>query len=67
MKPLIRVNSCLISPPSDLAFSLAFVNSSAEAFSLSVTCGCEQLCESRAGQTYVEERHLELMGGAVVS
>lgn len=38
VKPLISVNSCLISPPSDLALSLALVSSSAEAFSLSVTC-----------------------------
>ena len=37
VKPLIKVNSCLISPPSDLAFSLAFWSSSGEAFSLRVT------------------------------
>jgi hypothetical protein len=40
VKPLINVNSCLISPPSDLALSLALVSSSGEAFSLSVTCVC---------------------------
>jgi hypothetical protein len=37
VKPLMRVNSCLISPPSALAFSLALLSSSALAFSLSVT------------------------------
>jgi hypothetical protein len=39
VKPLIKVNSCLISPPSAFALSLAFVSSSGEAFSLSVTFG----------------------------
>ena len=37
VKPLISVNSCLISPPSDLALSFALVSSSAEAFSFKVT------------------------------
>ena len=38
VKPFIRVNSCLISPPDDLAFSLALVSSSSLAFSFKVTC-----------------------------
>jgi hypothetical protein len=37
VKPLIKVNSCLISPPDDLAFSLALVSSSSLAFSFKVT------------------------------
>jgi len=36
VKPLIRVNSCLMSPPSDFALSLAFCSSSGGASSLSV-------------------------------
>jgi hypothetical protein len=38
VKPFIRENSCLISPPDDLAFSLALVSSSSLAFSFKVTC-----------------------------
>ena len=37
VKPLIKVNSCLISPPEDLACSFALVSSSGEAFSFNVT------------------------------
>jgi hypothetical protein len=38
VKPLISVNSCLISPPESLAFDFALLSSSGEAFSFSVTC-----------------------------
>jgi hypothetical protein len=37
VKPLIRVNSCLMLPPSAFALSLALVSSSGEAFSFRVT------------------------------
>jgi hypothetical protein len=39
VKPFIRVNSCLISPPEDLAFSLALMSSCSSAFSFKVTYG----------------------------
>lgn len=38
VKPLIKLNSCLISPPCSLLWSLAFCSSESAAFSLRVTC-----------------------------
>ncbi len=43
VKPLIKVNSCLIVPPSALALSLALLSSSGEAFSFKVTCKSQSI------------------------
>ena len=57
MKPLIRVNSCLISPPSALAFDFALLSSSGEAFSLRVTCEVEEgVSDGMEWRGYVEGR-----------
>lgn len=60
VKPLIRVNSCLISPPSDLALSLAFVSSSGEAFSFRVTLiGISGWMTWQGSRAYIVERHVD--------
>lgn len=72
MKPLIKVNSCLISPPSAFALSLALVSSSGEAFSFRVTCWqsvsivlCFFASEGKGKTAYVEERHVD--AGVVIT
>ncbi len=47
VKPLIKVNSCLIVPPSALALSLALLSSSGEAFSFKVTCESQWIRTAR--------------------
>ena len=63
VKPFIKVNSCFISPPDDLAFSLALVSSSSLAFSFKVTynLGQHDCLENDLWAVkfaYIVERHL---------